>query len=135
MDVCCSIGHFWQCRRYLLDVNRWKERHNERSMELRMMPSQVREAIELENKQPDEVVQWDSPEKEHSPTKHTASKSRYRSPLKPLQLGNSWTQGKWIASYRVYNVALLYCPIYHISLRCGKESRSSPLQVCCDFQA
>ena len=88
--------------RYLLEVNRWKERHNEKSRELRMilieMPSQVKEVIELENKQPDEVVHWDSPEKECSPA---ASKSRDRSPLKPLQLGNSWSQGKWISSYRV----------------------------------
>ena len=98
-------------RRYLSEVNRWKERHNEKSRELRMMlikmPSQVREALELENKQPDEVIQWDSPEKERSPTKHAASKSRDTSPLKPLQLGNSWTQGKWIASYWVYNVVLV----------------------------
>ena len=58
-------------RRYLSEVNRCKERHNEKSRELRMMlikmPSQVREALELENKQPDEVIQWDSPEKERSP--------------------------------------------------------------------
>lgn len=98
-------------RRYLTEVNRWKERHNAKSRELRMMlikmPIQVREVLELENKQPDEVIQWDSPEKERSPTKYAASKSRDRSPLRPLQLGNSWTQGKWIGSYRMYNAVLV----------------------------
>ena len=64
------------------------------------MPSQVREAIELENKQPDEVVQWDSPVRdtershpEHGPRK---LRDRSKSPLKPLQLGNSWSPGKRI---------------------------------------
>ena len=58
-----------------MEVNRWKERH-EKSKEVRMMllkmPSQVREAIMLENTQPDEVVQWDSPvrDPERSHPKH-----------------------------------------------------------------
>ena len=82
-----------------MEVNRWKKRHNEKSREVRMillkMPSQTREAVELENKQ--EVVQWDSPvrdpEHSHGPTK---IRDRSRSPLKPLQLGNSWSPGKRI---------------------------------------
>jgi hypothetical protein len=83
-----------------LEVNKWKERHNEKSREVRRMlikvPSRMRETIELENKQPDEVVQWDSPERKRSesPTKHAAQISRDRSPLRPLQLGNSWSPGK-----------------------------------------
>ena len=43
-------------------------------MMLLKMPSQVREAIELENKQPDEFMQWDSPEKERSPHQYAAKK-------------------------------------------------------------
>ena len=65
-------------------------------MMLLKMPSQVREAIELENKQPDEFVQWDSPGKERSYPEHVTKKSRDRSSFKPLQLGNSWSPGKWM---------------------------------------
>lgn len=114
-----------------MEVNRWKERHNEKSREVRMMllrmPSQLREAIELENKKVDEVVQWDSPERKISCPKRATKKSsdRSRSPLKPLQLGNSWTPGKLMDSYYC---CFSYCPIPNLpTIRCNKKSQSSPL--------
>ena len=68
--------------------------------ELRRQEQYAR-ATQLEKKQPGEYVQWDSPEKECSPPQHATSRSRgrSRSPLKPLQLGTSWSQGKWIISF------------------------------------